>query len=164
VGGGTADRMTAPDPIRCPYRRIVTVGYDPRGPDGRGRNRLRIEASDVIFPHRCLLRPSDLRSAWAAVERSSLVEPTLFGACDCRGDVCGRPAKHEPATPALTVRVADDDTPWLLNRRDRGWGECGRPSTWADVGCALAAAARDGAMCRYGRDRDGEYVVVARTA
>jgi len=148
----------------CPYYRQVSWEPSRRGPDGRGRNRLRIEDVGPWMPHRCLLRPGDLRALWAGLERPRSCEPTMFGACDneAQHTRCMRLVRAElerGAQAPLCVRVAEDGRPWLLNRPGRGWGEFGKQLRGLDRAAEALAGAHG--RLRLRRDAYGELVEVS---
>ena len=147
----------------CPYFRRVYHDHRPGGPDGQGRNRLRLEDAGPWLPDRCLLRPTDPQTLWEGLERPGHAEPTLFGLCDhaARHVRCIRLVRTDLARgayPATCVRMLGDGKPWLLNRPDRGWGEYGHPLRSLDRAAEALALAR-GAL-RWRRDEHGELVEV----
>ena len=115
--------------------RLQPPEYDPRGPDGKGRNRLRIEYRDLS--PQCALRPT----SYATLVESQDTRRARWGSFrECAGagpcTSCPTP-RAEQQLPAfgdrVCVRIEETPTgeqPWVMNRPDRGWGERGMPVSW----------------------------------
>lgn len=121
------------------YRIMGVDAWTPTGPDGQGRNRLTLYPGTPVA--RCMLRPSNWQAAWELHNRPSLAEPTLFGACTGSGDCATCPIANKrrteyhrsPVMVGVVREFPSDGSVWILNRRDKGWGEFGyRHSSWAE--------------------------------
>lgn len=115
--------------------RLLPPEYDPRGPDGQGRNRLRIEFHDLSV--QCALRPTSYatlvesqdsrRARWGGY-RSCSGRPSCQGCPALRGE-----EQLDAFGDRVCVRIEETPTgeqPWVMNRPDRGWGEQGTPVSW----------------------------------
>ena len=112
-----------------------------RGPDGKGRNRFRLEYTEPRV--RCTQRPSDPVSIWTLENRPHHVQHGNFGSClasACEGCTFAQaPLVHlaqparvtEDEQGAVTLHSADPDT-------FSGWGQFYR-----QVACQLRGPVRD---------------------
>lgn len=119
------------------YQIIGNDPYDPTGPDGQGHNRLMLYPRTPVL--RCLLRPTSWQAAWEAHNRPLQATPTNFDPCQHWGGDCTTCPianrdrfAYKSGCNLAVVRECDDGSVWILNRRDRGFGEFGyRYSNWA---------------------------------
>ena len=147
------------------YRINPPDTYDPRGPDGQGRNRLRVE---VVTPApRCRLRPETYEAAWTHDNRPTHAAAcwSSFGPCVYSGDCAGCPLAVKRAASWLfwpdppdrsVIRALGDDL-HLMNRQRGGFRQRSIPyRSWA----ALYA---DVAIRVVGKktDEHGEYIEIA---
>ena len=132
--------------------------YDPRGPDGRGRNRLRIEFfGSVEAKQLCRLRPRNAKALWEALERDGRYAD--LDSCDgCGTGRCPRSCRDRGAPfHGELYRVDEDGGAWMMNRRDRGWAELGVFVSWSDAAERLR---RSPTGIRWCADKHGELVEV----
>jgi len=108
----------------------------PRGPDGRGWNRLSLH---VFANDQCAWRP---RSYPALVDAQDTrrARHGPYGWCirDGQCDTCpifnAEPRPLAAFTDRLLVRIhPHDGYLWIMNRPDDGWGEFGVRWTWEEV-------------------------------
>lgn len=114
---------------------------DHRGPDGKGRNRLRIES---IWLDECALRPTSWQTLWIAQTDTRRAWYGNFGPCGRTGR-CDGCAVWE--APPLACRDHGDgsgrmlarldprrrDLVWLMVNPDLGWDSDGYRWTWAQL-------------------------------
>ena len=120
------------------YQLSAPDAWTPTGVDGRGHNRLTLYPPSPLA--RCLWQPQNWQAAWELHHRPAQASPLSFGACTYSGgcDTCpiANAKRHEyhPGTQQLgVVREFTDGSVWILNRRDKGWGEFGyRYNNWAE--------------------------------
>lgn len=135
--------------------------YDPRGADGRGRNRLRLE---VMPPaRRCPLLPLTYEAAWESQHRPEHSRQSWASFAPCTGGACEAcpvfTAQRERLYAPTVAREDERGRVWLMNRREGGWAEFGYPhETW---GALLAAW--DVTVGSRGRDEHGVYFEVTPT-
>jgi hypothetical protein len=134
--------------------------YDPRGPDGRGRNRLTIGAPPGAMAAQCALMPT----SWATLRDSHDTRRARwggFGACIEGGDDLNRkhvtcancPVFQRPSwtfrafTPTILVRLLEAQPPadaplfWtapapqphIMDKPHRGWSSKSWPVSWGDL-------------------------------
>jgi len=98
--------VETPEVVSQPYRVLIRDDYDPRGPDGRGRNRLRIEVMQPM--PRCALRPRTRAAAldlWRGMVRFGV--PTAYGYCI--GTHCQSCRINSPRQPWRDSWVLSED-------------------------------------------------------
>jgi len=110
---------------------------NPRGPDGQGWNRLRVDAD--LSSDECALRPT----SYATLVESRDTRRARyggFGPCARDGQCGGCPVLNaKPRTlqafgDRVLVRVHDrDGDAHLMNRPEDGWASCGYRWSWADL-------------------------------
>jgi hypothetical protein len=132
--------------------------YNASGPDGKGRNRLRVE---VMSPApRCPFKPLTYEAAWESQHRPEHARLSWASFGLCEGSACascpafsvGRERLYAPAV----VREDADGRAWLMSRREGGWAEFGYPyRTWGDL-----LAAWDVILGNRGHDEHGAYIYV----
>jgi hypothetical protein len=139
----------------------------PGGPDGKGMNRLSLNANERPA-HQCALRP---RSYATLVESRNTPRARWgrFGRCTASGD-CGACPRLTPAEPReleafcdrVLVRVRDSDIAggwlgapppeaWVMNRPEDGWGSRGERWTWEEL-----SALPGWEVGRHHKDEHGE--------
>lgn len=113
--------------------------FQPGGRDGKGWNRLVMGCGNMSSPMtHCLLKPTSWQAAWELHNRGQNASPHQFGLCT--GSACAtcpianrERVSYKGGVSLAVVREYDDGSVWILNRRDRGWGEFGyRYASWAD--------------------------------
>jgi len=122
------------------HRIMADDNYTPRGPDGKGWNRVVMGCGNMAYPtERCMLKPVTWQAAWESHNRPSLASPLQFGTCSSNGNCEGCPVANQQRVSYVgsaligVIREAEDGSVWILNRRDKGWGEFGyRYNNWAD--------------------------------
>lgn len=140
---------------RPPFSFLPPDDYNVSGPDGKGRNRLRIE---VMSPApRCPFKPLTYEAAWEALHRPEHARLSWASYGPCDGAACEScPALPAPRNVLYTPTVAREDEEgrvWLMGRREGGWAEFGYPyRTW---GALLASW--DVSVGARGRDENGTY-------
>ncbi|GHE32147.1 hypothetical protein GCM10017673_38690 [Streptosporangium violaceochromogenes] len=115
---------------------------EPGGPDGRGWNRLTLNAHMGAPRGRCALRPR----SYAALFESQDTRRARWGGgfADCTGGGrCGSCPVFEDLeagkplrafTDRVLVRVGPrDGLPYLMNHPDRGWDSSARRWSWEDL-------------------------------
>lgn len=122
------------------YKIVLSDNFDPRGRDGKGWNRMVMGCGNMTTPvTRCMLKPKSWQAAWELHNRLLLASATQYGVCS--GDQCSscpvankERVNYKCGAELAVVRENDTDgSVWILNRRDRGWGEFGyRYNDWAD--------------------------------
>jgi len=140
--------------------------YDPAGPDGKGRNRLRIEWWGCSA--QCALLPKTARKLVHESQDTRLAHWGYFGVCNKGPGQCSycdvsNQHTHLPFTAnRFAVRIDDDNNlVWVMNRLDKGWGEFGYPFRLPTI-----------ARCenyyiegrRIYRDEHSEYFFIRRVA
>ena len=146
------------DQQKCTHRRAVKDLYNPRGPDGQGRNRLRLEVLQPAAPERCLLRPTDLRACWEGIERPWAAEPTRFRVCDGSNEAeCPRATHVSHYGPQIALRPGEGDTYWILNRRVGGFSQSGFVVSLETAAKIFASVAKRFRISK-GSDETGEYL------
>jgi len=143
--------------------------YNPSGPDGQGRNRLRV---DAISPQpRCAFKPRTYAALWEAHDTSRAQWSDSYDYCTNGGDCQNCPfgnGEFKGKVPAsfaddLYIREIEDGAtnagqPMAMNRPDKGFAEFGKWGfTWTDVfHCPDRYAAK------FGRDEHSRYVILRR--
>lgn len=149
--------------------------HDPRGPDGRGHNRIEIQG---ITHDQCALRPRSYgtlvesrdtrRARWGGFAPCANEKP---GSCDQCPILRARHRKLDVFGDTVLVRIAENrrpggllsdivtTTPWVMNRPEGGWGSYGEPWTWEQLSLV------DGwDIGQAYRDQHGEGFWLNRTA
>lgn len=148
---------------------IEPPSLDPLGPDGAGRNRLRV---DVMPPgERCRLLPCCWSAAWTAEHRPRHVRESWSLFELCRGTACSscsvaQKREGERTRPFQSTVVREryaegPGGPWrpnIMNRRERGWGE--KSYEYATWGAMLGEW--DISVGDCGRDEHGVFYEVHR--
>ena len=113
---------------------LKAPSYDPCGPDGQGWNRMAILGT--CFDE-CALRPKTEMAFWLVAKDTTRAMYGHYGPCERNGQ-CGEcPWNADGDWPfaarEVLVRVDNDGAPWLMNKKEKGWGEYGEPTTWERV-------------------------------
>jgi hypothetical protein len=133
----------------------------PRGPDGKGWNRLRIES---IWGDECALKPRSPAMLWETRNRPAGYGG--YGPCPVRGACSTCPVANSPVRPMLArtdrVLVRIDPADWGVLRLAAAAGSepehPGEAWTWTQL-----ARLSDWEPGRQGRDADGEWFWLDRT-
>jgi hypothetical protein len=111
----------------------------------------------------CAIRPKSLHHLWEGIAKREEAEPNGFLACTHRRgnheDCCRFGNTMYPVLLLTVARTLHSDAAnicWLLNRRDKGWGEYGYRSTLERAAERLAGAP----ALEHGFDEHGEFVEV----
>lgn len=108
--------------------------HNPSGPDGKGWNRIAIHG---MCMDECALMPKTLAAFFDALDTRK-ARYGSFGTCVNNGN-CGecnvlkKRRNWKWFGDEILVRVAENGTPWVMNRPDRGWEEYGVPTKWSDL-------------------------------
>lgn len=123
---------------------------DPKGPDGRGWNRLSLN-SHIGAPDRglCALLPKTWEGLWESRDtRRAKWNPHAYERCrnGSKGACQGCPVLQNAETPSRALRALEvagpqvpvrihpsDGTLWVMNRIDGGWAERGEKWIWQDI-------------------------------
>jgi hypothetical protein len=109
------------------YRALLDDGYNPRGPDGQGWNRLAIHPLRPTV--RCILRPTTRQAALdTARGMARLGVITAYGECtsNLQCSACSRGSnEREKWQPGWLIREDSQGRVWLLGNRERGWASFG---------------------------------------
>lgn len=90
------------NPKTCGYYFIPSDEYDPGGPDGKGRNRLRIE---IMEPSpRCGLVPLDEQAAWTMEHRSRFWKLSWSRFAPCEVGRCPLQRERYKRTAPMVIR------------------------------------------------------------
>jgi hypothetical protein len=132
--------------------RLEAPTYRPGGPDGKGWNRLSLNAHMGIPADQCALKPRDYPHLWETTNRPRCAQWGNYGPCgrsdgDCT--VCPvlttAPRLLNAFGDSVLVRIRNApilrdrevlgyrDEPWLMNRPEDGWASFGYPWTWAEL-------------------------------
>ena len=114
---------------------------DRRGPDGKGRNRLRIES---VWFDECALRPTSWQTLWIAQADTRRAWYGNFGPCGRKGRCGGCPVweapplacrDHGDGSGRMLARLDPHrrDLAWLMVCPELGWDSYGYPWTWAEL-------------------------------
>lgn len=154
-----------------PIYLVLDDNYNPSGPDGKGRNRLRI---DTISPMpRCALRPKTYDALRECQDTQRVKPDTCYDLCTNQGDCQNCPlfkGEYQPKMPEffgdeIYVREYPLNSsrdwagqPMAMNKMKDGWGDYAKWGfTWADVmhwpGCYPA---------KFGRDEHSRWVLIKR--
>lgn len=134
---------------------------DPCGPDGQGRNRLRVEILDPL--PQCALKPRTMRKLLLETYDTQHARWGGFGPCDGHGQ-CSRCPLHTDPQPLgfraaqLAVRVDETGRPWIMHHLEKGWASYGEPVSLTRLANAPDYAFIDGRRTRIWRDADSDYV------
>lgn len=111
--------------------------HKPTGPDGEGRNRLRI---DILEPTpRCALRPRQYSALREAFDTRLAQWGGHFDVCDGPGK-CGacprleRRFELDAFGDRVMVRIDSQGRPYAMDRPEEGWGSWSMFLSWADIG------------------------------
>ena len=111
----------------------------------------------------CALQPVRQAAFWEGMDTrraryGGYLACTGGGACD----LCPRLQAHDEWPwfgDQILVRVMDaTDTPWVMHRPDRGWGEYAEPTTWSRL------ARLDGVEFSRFRDEHGPGILLKRVS
>lgn len=138
--------------------------YSPRGPDGQGRNRLRV---DALSPSaRCMAQPTSFQAAWEVFHRPAHVRASWGFFRPCTHERCAtcpvaaraRGPRRRLMSDASVIREDEQGRVWLLSRRDGGWAEFGLPyDSWADLLLDWELVVE-----RWSSDEHGRYYTVSK--
>lgn len=129
--------------------RLEAPQYKPGGPDGKGWNRLSLNAHMDEGRPQCALRPRSYPLLWESQD-SRRSRWGGYGTCirpegSCVGcPVLERHTELRSFTPSVLVRIKwlyagegigaqGYQQPWVMNRPDNGWGEYGYIWSWDDL-------------------------------
>jgi len=115
--------------------KLLPEGYIPRGPDGKGRNRLRVDAME---PNpQCALLPNDY-TTMKEVHRGTIWArwgrylPCLFVDKNCSEcSIFQQKNNLDLMTDRVAVRIDQQGMPHLMNHLEKGWASFGYLKTWA---------------------------------
>jgi len=111
---------------------LLPPNEDPRGPDGRGRNRLRVDT--MTLSSQCALKPKSYPSLKYESTNTMLARWGWFGTChkngDCKNCEMLQPTELDFGQEKALVRIDEENNPWIMNKPERGWGEYGKKVTW----------------------------------
>lgn len=138
---------------------LPAPAYDPKGPDGRGWNRISIMG---LCADECALRPTCESAFWEAQD-TRRTRYGIYGPCTNSGNckTCNRLHQEEQWPwfgSEILVRIDEKGAPWVMNRPDEGWGEYGRPTTWEYLSSLQSVTFE-----RY-RDKYGRGIMIRRTS
>lgn len=134
---------------------------DPRGPDGQGRNRLRVDSLDPT--PRCALRPRSFPTLRESQNTMLAQWNGQFGRCISQGmcESCGH-ASYRFRLPEglehLVIRLHEDGSLHYSSEQDAGWAANLTPIDWDDL-----ATLEDGwVISRASRDQHSEFITITR--
>nr|WP_233337831.1 hypothetical protein [Pseudomonas aeruginosa] len=135
--------------------------YDPRGPDGDGRNRLRIDSIDP--QPRCALRPRTFAGLRESMNTAIAQWGSHFDVCSGGGEcsACFRfTRRHNIQSPpdALIVRLHPDGSLHYTSDVKAGWNASLTPIAWDD----LASLEEGWSLGRVLRDEHSQYIPLNR--
>lgn len=125
--------------------------YKAGGPDGKGWNRLSLNAHMGMPLDQCALRPRSYPMLAEAWRDTRLARWGNYGRCTNGGDCNSCPLLTSPPRRSLNAfgdsvlvrvkltRVGEMFTaevvtePWVMNRPEGGWGSYGKPWTWEEL-------------------------------
>jgi len=111
---------------------LESPNHDPKGPDGGGWNRLRV---DVYLSNQCAMQPKSYASLRYESQNTILARWGNFGHCfndgRCKDCELMNPSELDVFGDKVLVRLDSDNQPWIMNRPDKGWGEYGVPYPWS---------------------------------
>lgn len=114
------------------------------GPDGKGWNRLRIEAG-FMCTDECALKPRSWQSLWIAQTDTRRSHYGTCGPCGLRGDCDNCPVwakshelltspDHGDGSGRMLARIDRvRGLVWLMVEPELGWDSVGYPWTWEDL-------------------------------
>ena len=134
--------------------------FNPNGPDGQGRNRLRF---DTLDPQpRCALRPRSYATLRESQNTSLAKWNGNFDLCKGGGQCSACPRlKHQFAldafTPDVMIRIDEQARLHAMDRPEDGWASYGRFVEWEDI------AAVDGwRIGKHGADAHSPFFLLHR--
>lgn len=125
----SASTTTVVAPVKAPVTYLITLPEprSPRGPDGKGWNRLSINPMGPI--DRCSLKPLSRQAALdTARGMAQYGNPIAYGRCEgSRGCSTCAHANRERDDWSGTWLIREDDKGhvWLLGNREKGWAARG---------------------------------------
>lgn len=139
---------------------LESSGYNPIGPDGQGRNRLKIDSIDP--QPRCALRPSSYPALRESQDTRLAQWSGSFGICTnagrCNGcERSGHQFELEAFTSEVMIRIDAQNRLHAMNKADEGWSSYGRFLNWEDL-----AAIKGWRIGRSGSDRHSQYILIHR--
>ncbi|MEU6712978.1 hypothetical protein ABZ897_15970 [Nonomuraea sp. NPDC046802] len=112
--------------------------YKPGGPDGKGWNRLSLNAHMGMDTAHCALRPRSYgklyesqdtrRASWAGF--GSCVNG---GHCDACPVLTAKPTTLRSFTQDVLIRIDERGRPWLMNKPEQGWASSAERWTWDEL-------------------------------
>ena len=107
--------------------------HNPNGIDGDGWNRMAIYGGMCL--DECALKPKTL-AAFFDAQDTRKARYGSYGHCHNRGNCSDCKTMTESKDfsffgEEIFIRVDDKGAPWIMNRKDRGWEEFGKATTWA---------------------------------
>lgn len=117
---------------------LQAPAFNPSGPDGRGFNRLSLNAHMREPADRCALQPTTYASLFESHDTRRARWSDAFGRCDRQGACDGcpvmtrfrRPFTLEALDSRVLVRSDRQGRLWVVNRPEDGWGSTARLVTW----------------------------------
>lgn len=109
---------------------------DPRGPDGQGRNRLRVDTMEPSA--QCAFRPTSWQTMLESWD-TRRARWGMFGRCVNGGNcesacpiIMQCPRELRAFTDRVLFRLVDGK-PWAMNRPEQGLGSFGYQWSWTDL-------------------------------
>ena len=138
----------------------------PGGPDGKGWNRLSINAHMGTPADQCSLQPRGYTHLWESTNRPRSAQWGNYGRCTQQGGDCttcpvltGKPRLLSAFGDKVLVRILEKpilrdrevlgyrEEPWAMNKPEDGWASFGYPWTWHELarlpGWTVGRAYRD---------------------
>lgn len=135
--------------------------FDPRGPDGQGRNRLRVDGIDPA--PRCALRPRSFPTLRESQNTLLAAWSGQFGRCTNQGkcstcSLVSRRFSLPEGDPKFVIRQDANGSLHYTTDLAAGWNAVLTPLDWDDL-----ASLEDGWLfSRAKRDQHGEFITVTR--
>lgn len=109
--------------------------HDPNGADGSGWNRIAIHGGMCL--DECALKPKTL-AAFFDAQDTRKARYGSFGHCQNHGNCSDCKVMTESREfkffgEEIFIRVDDKGNPWIMNRKDLGWEEFGKLTTWESL-------------------------------
>lgn len=116
---------------------LTPPAHNPVGPDGEGRNRLRVDALEPMA--RCALRPRQYSALREARDTRLAQWGGHLDVCDGRGDcrACPRLERRFELGAfgdRVMIRVDSQGRPFAMNHPEKGWGSWSLFLSWSDIG------------------------------
>ncbi len=115
---------------------LQAPAHDPKGCDGNGWNRIAIHGGGMCMDE-CALKPKTL-AAFLDAQDTRKVRYGQYGPCHSRGNCSNCKVMTESKKLSffgeeIFIRADEKGSPWIMNRKDRGWEEFGKLTTWQSL-------------------------------